>query len=120
MKKFLTILLILSFLIPQEPCDGECYSDEEVQNIEAYITKLEHETKYDSLVVKNLNEQLQLYFQQTEIDSQIIANYIEQLQLKDDLIKEIKPKWYENKWLWFTIGVLTTAGSIKIAGELVD
>ena len=40
--------------------------------------------------------------------------------LYNDLIKEIKPKWYENKWLWFTIGVLTTAGSIKLASEIVD
>ena len=37
-----------------------------------------------------------------------------------DLVKEVKPKWYENKWLWFSLGVITTAGSIKIAGELVD
>ena len=38
----------------------------------------------------------------------------------DDMIKLVKPKWYENKWLWFSLGVITTAGSIKIAGELVD
>ena len=118
MNKFISFLLIFSFLIPQEPCDGECYSDEEVQNIEVYISKLEHKTEYDSLVVKNLNEQLQLYFQQTEIDSQIIANYIEQLQLKDDLIKEIKPKWHENKYLWFSMGILSTLVPIWAVGQL--
>ena len=42
MRKLLSILLIISFLFPQEPCDGECYTDEEAQNIEAYITELEH------------------------------------------------------------------------------
>ena len=27
-----------------------------------------------------------------------------QLKLKNDLIKEVTPKWYENKYLWFGYG----------------
>ena len=118
MKKFLTILLIFSFLIPQEPCDGECYTDEEVQNIESYITKLEHKTKYDSLILKNLEEQIELNIQRIDIDSTIIENYIEQLQLKEELMKELKPKWYDHKYLWFTMGILSTLVPIWAVGQL--
>ena len=118
MNKFLSFLLIFSILIPQEPCEGECYTDDEVQNIEVYISNLEHQTKYDSLIVKNLNEQLQLQLQQTEIDSQIIANHIEQLKLKEDLIKEIKPKWHENKYLWFGMGIFTMIVPIWAVGQI--
>ena len=114
----MSFLLIFSLLFPQEVCEGECYTDEEVQNIETYISKLEHKTKYDSLVVKNLNEQAQLYFQQTEIDSQIIANYIEQLKLKEDLIKELKPKWHENKYLWFSMGIASMIVPIWAVGQV--
>ena len=89
MRKFLTVLLIFSFLFPQEPCDGECYTDEEARNIEVYITELEQKNTSNSLIIKNLEEQLQLYLQQTNIDSTIIENYIEQLKLKEDYIKEV-------------------------------
>ena len=50
MRKFISVLIMLSFLFSQEPvlldetgdiqesCVGTCFSDEEVQNIELYIT----------------------------------------------------------------------------------
>ena len=118
MRKFLTVLLIFSFLFPQEPCDGECYTYEEIQNIEAYITELEHRTEYDSLVVKNLEEQIQLYLQQTQIDSGIIANYIEQIALQEELMKELKPKWHENKYLWYSMGIVSMIVPIWAAGQI--
>jgi len=40
--------------------------------------------------------------------------------LYEKQIKLIKPKWYENKWLYFTFGVIATSASIKLAGEIVD
>ena len=42
------------------------------------------------------------------------------IKLKNEMIKVVKPKWYENKWLWFGLGVVCTAGSVKLASELVD
>ena len=35
-------------------------------------------------------------------------------------IKLVRPKWYENKWLYFTYGVIATSVSVKLAGEIVD
>ena len=118
MNKLISFLLIFSLIFTQEPCNGECYTDEEVQNIGLYISKLEHKTEYDSLVVKNLEEQIQLYIEESVIDSQIIANYIEQLKLKDELIKEIKPKWHENKYLWFGMGIATMIVPIWAIGQI--
>ena len=43
-----------------------------------------------------------------------------QIKIKEDMIKTIKPKWYENKWLYFTYGVLMTATSVRLAGQIVD
>ena len=118
MNKLISFLLIFSLIFTQEPCNGECYTDEEVQNIGLYISKLEHKTEYDSLVVKNLEEQIQLYIEESVIDSQIIANYIEQLRLKDEMIKEIKPKWHENKYLWFGMGIATMIVPIWAVGQI--
>ena len=118
MNKLISFLLIFSLLFPQEVCEGECYTDEEAQNIELYITELEQNGSRDSLIINNLNEQLQLYLQQTNIDSTIIENYIEQLKLKEDLIKELKPKWHENKYLWFSMGIASMIIPIWAVGQI--
>jgi len=118
MNKLISFLLIFSLLHPQEVCDGECYTDEEAQNIELYITELEQKSGSDSLIIGNLQEQIQLYLQQTNIDSTIIENYIEQLKLKEDYIKELKPKWYDNKYLWYTLGVASMIVPIWGIGQI--
>ena len=118
MNKLISFLLIFSLLFPQEVCEGECYTDEEAQNIELYITELEQTGSRDSLIINNLNEQLQLYLQQTNIDSTIIENYIEQLKLKEDLIKELKPKWYDNKYLWYSMGIVSMIVPIWGIGQI--
>ena len=118
MNKFISFLLVFSLLFPQEVCEGECYTDEEAQNIELYITELEQKSSSDSLVIGNLQEQIQLYLQQTNIDSTIIENYIEQLKLKEDLIKELKPKWHENKYLWYSMGIASMIIPIWAVGQI--
>jgi len=117
-NKFLSILLVFSFLFPQEICEGECYTDEEAQNIELYITELEQKSSSDSLIIKNLEEQIQLYLQQTQIDSGIIANYMEQFTLQEELMKELKPKWHENKYLWFSMGIAAMIVPIWAVGQI--
>ena len=102
MNKLISFLLIFSLLFPQEVCEGECYTDEEAQNIELYITELEQKDGNNSKIIKNLNEQIQLYIQQTEIDSGIIENYKEQLAIQEEMIKTVKPAWHENKYIWYS------------------
>ena len=118
MNKFISFLLICSLLFPQEPCDGECYTDEEAQNIELYITELEQKDSNNSKIINNLNEQIQLYIQQTEIDSGIIENYKEQLAIQEDMIKTIKPAWHENKYLWFSMGIASMIVPIWAVGQI--
>ena len=118
MNKLVSFFLIFSLLFPQEVCEGECYTDEEAQNIELYITELEQKDGNNSKIINNLNEQLQLYLQQTNIDSTIIENYIEQLKLKEDLIKELKPAWYDNKYLWYSMGIVSMIVPIWAVGQI--
>ena len=53
-------------------------------------------------------------------DKDIIGQLEYQLELKNKIIKEVKPKWYENRYLWFFFGVALTATSVKLAGEIND
>ena len=118
MNKLVSFLLIFSLLFPQEVCEGECYTDEEAQNIELYITELEQKDGNNSKIINNLNEQIQLYIQQTEIDSGIIENYKEQLAIQEDMIKTIKPAWHENKYLWFSMGIASMIVPIWGIGQI--
>ena len=128
MKRILFCLLLsVTLIVSQEPCEGTCLSEDEAINIANSLKSLEHRDSTNTIIISNLNEQIKLYIEQHANDSLLISLNKEKslllndrIKLYDELIKEVKPKWYENKWLWFTIGVLTTAGSIKIAGELVD
>jgi len=118
MNKLISFLLIFSLLFPQEVCEGECYTDEEAQNIELYITELEQKDNKNSKIIKNLNEQIQLYIQQTEIDSGIIENYKEQLAIQEEMIKTIKPAWYDNKYLWYSMGIASMIVPIWGIGQI--
>ena len=127
MNKLLTILLIFSFVFTQEPCIGTCYTEEEEINIENHISTLEQNNELNNVKIKELENMIKLYEEkdknsQVYLTLQIQKNKLldDRIKLYNDLVKEVKPKWYENKWLWFSLGVITTAGSIKIAGELVD
>ena len=114
----MSFLLIFSLLFPQEVCEGECYTDEEAQNIELYITELEQKDGNNSKIINNLNEQIQVYIQQTEIDSGIIENYKEQLAIQEEMIKTIKPAWHENKYLWFSMGIASMIVPIWAVGQI--
>ena len=113
---FSVILCSVMILYAQSPTFT--FTEDEVIELYNKITELENAHTSDSLIVNNLEEQIQLYLQQTSIDSVIIENYKEQLELKEDLIKEIKPAWHENKYLWYSMGVLSMIVPIWAVGQI--
>ena len=120
MKKVIVILLMFSFVFLQEPCEGTCLSEEESINITNNIQELEFDLdKYRKLNL-NLEDQIKIYSEKDELIQSQIKDYLKLIKLKDEMIKVVKPKWYENRWLWFGLGVVFTAGSVKLAGEIVD
>ena len=115
LKLFLVLLLTFSFLFPQKTYE---FTEEEVQSLYSSIQELEFADSTNQKIIKNLNEQIYMYIQQTEIDSGIIENYKEQLALQEEMIKTIKPAWHENKYLWYSMGVLSMIVPIWGIGQL--
>ena len=105
----------MGIIFPQNTYE---FTEEEVKSLYNSIQELENADSTNQKIIKNLNEQIYMYIQQTETDSQIIDNYIEQLKLKEDLIKELKPKWHENKYLWYSMGMVTLLVPIWAVGQL--
>ena len=125
--KLLTILLIFSFVFTQEPCEGTCLSEDEAINLANSLKSLEHRDSTNTITISNLNDQIKLYMEQHANDSLLISLnkhksvlLNDKIKLYDELVKQVKPKWYENKWLWFTLGAITTAGTLKLASDIVD
>jgi hypothetical protein len=117
MKTLLSILF-LSFIFSQEPCEGTCLSEEETKNLYNNIQELQFDLDKNKEIIENLNSQIYMYIQSDSLYKSQIEDYKTKLQYKDEMIELVKPQWYENKYLWFGIGVIFTASSVHLAGQI--
>ena len=96
--------LIMIILCSFEVCEGTCLSEEETKNLFNNVQELE----FNLDKAKTLN---------LEYES-LVKDYETQIKLKDEMIELVKPKWYDNKYLWFFGGILVTSGSVYLAGQI--
>ena len=124
MYRLLLILLMCSFSFSEEldpnvvPCEGTCFSAEEVQNMFSNIKALEFKREVCESAYANLESQIKDYDKLTMDYEESVKLCERQIKIKEDMIKTIKPKWYENKYLWFFGGVFFTSGTVYLAGQL--
>ena len=114
----LIIILLFSFSITQEPCEGTCFSEEEVLNITNNIKEIKFDVEKYKEIEFNLNSQIQTYIEQERLNQLLVEDYKKQLQFKEEIIDLVKPKWYDNKYLWFFGGMIITSGSVYLAGQI--
>ena len=114
----LFFILLASFTFTQEPCEGTCFSEEEVLNITNNIKELQFDVEKYKEIEVNLNSQIQTYIEQERLNQLLVEDYKKQLKLKKDMIDLVKPKWYDNKYLWFFGGIIITSGSVYLAGQI--
>ena len=89
-----------------EVCEGTCYTDEEVINIESFIQQLEIDKEHCIKLKDNMQIELNQWYVQDSTYTALIKDMERTIELRDKLIKEVTPKWWENKWLWFGMGVV--------------
>ena len=116
--KLLTILLMFSFLFLQEPCEGTCLSQEELGGIINDMDSLNFDLNKQLKLNKNLNSQIYMYIQNDSLNVSLIEDYKKQLVWKEEMIDLVKPKWYDNKYLWFFGGIILTSGAVYLAGQI--
>ena len=127
--RYLIYILLIGSLFGQDVIEPKTYTftEEEVLGFTNTIKELELKDSLNVSLVGDLESQLQLFEENSVIDSMLIANKTMQLNLLKDTnelleqkVKLVRPKWYENKWIYFTFGVALTATSVKLAGQIVD
>jgi len=114
----LLFILLMSFTFTQEPCDGTCFSEEEVLNITNNIKELQFDIEKYKEIEANLNLQIKDYMKNDSLNVSLIDDYKNQLQFKEEIIDLVRPKWYDNKYLWFFGGIIITSGSVYLAGQI--
>ena len=114
----LFFILLISFTFTQEPCNGTCFSEEEVLNITNNIKELQFDIEKYKEIEANLNLQIKDYMKNDSLNLSLIDDYKNQLQFKEEIIDLVRPKWYDNKYLWFFGGIIITSGSVYLAGQI--
>ena len=114
----LLFILLMSFIFTQEPCNGTCFSEQEVLNITNNIKELQFDLEKYKEIEANLNLQIKDYAKNDSLNVSLINDYKNQLQFKEEIIDLVKPKWYDNKYLWFFGGIIITSGSVYLAGQI--
>ena len=111
----ISILLIISILLPQKTYE---FTEEEVQIFYSSIQELEFADSTNQKIIENLNEQIYMYIHSDSLYQGQIEQYEKQIELQKVMIKEIKPKWYDNKYIWYTYGVLSMILPVWAVGQV--
>ena len=112
------LMFFLSLLFTQDVCEGHCLSQDELNAIMNDMKNLEFDLEKELKINENLNSQIYMYIQSDSLYQSQIKDYKKQLEMKEEMIKLVKPKWHENKYLWFFGGILITSGSVYLAGQI--
>jgi len=107
MRKFL-LLIFLSVGLSQIT-----FTDEEVKTLENQFLQLE--VQVDSLSTQDSLKTIEI-----DLLEQKISLLEEDVALTEKKAKLVKPSWYENKWLYFTYGVVSVAVPVYLAGQLIN
>ena len=125
MKRLILALTLIGLLFSQDKT--YTFTEEEVVNMGNKVKELEQTVDNQSEQLGIYEDLMKKYENQSQVDSMLISFKTQQVNILKDRevlyekqIKLIKPKWYENKWIYFTLGAIATAGSIKLAGEVID
>ena len=127
--RYITYILFVGLLFAQDVQEPKTYSftEDQVLGFTNAIKELELKDSLNVSLVSDYEAMVKRLEATAAIDSMLIANKTTQIDLLKDTnklleqkVKLVRPKWYENKWLYFTFGVALTATSVKLAGQIVN
>ena len=125
MKNLIKILLLVGLVFSQEKTFN--FTEKEVLGFTKEITDLQVKDSLNTKIINDLNSIIKNLEESAQIDSVImskldktIADLEEKSKLIEKKVKLVKPSWYENKWLYFTYGVVSVAVPVYLAGQLTN
>ena len=117
---FLKISLLSNLLFAQVTL-----TQEQVINISNKIDSLQTLDSLNKLIILDYKDMVKDYDSKISIDSLTIVELESQIKTHEETVgllekkvKLVKSRWYENKYLWFGLGVAFTSGGVYLAGQL--
>ncbi|MFY8161262.1 MAG: hypothetical protein ACOVNU_08015 [Candidatus Kapaibacteriota bacterium] len=114
----LFIFLVNIFTIYSQeitPSIDTCFTTEQIKNIYYEIKYLkENESLCDSIIIEHNNQKVLfkniIYLDSIKYNNQLLINKVleENNNILKERILELEPKWYDDKTLWFGLGIILT------------
>ena len=119
-RMFAIMMIVTSSCLAQNTL-----TDYEVVKLDSMMTWYEQNDSIQSQSISLLDNQIELYKQQAMLDSTLLFYTDQELLLLRERVdlymklnKEIKPKWYDKKGLWFFIGAGSMIGSAILLDKI--
>ena len=127
MKNLIKILLFVGVGVVFSQEKTINFTEKQILGITKEITDLQVKDSLNTKIINDLNSIIKELEESAQIDSVIIENkdktiadLEEKSKLLEKKVKLVKPSWYENKWLYFTYGVVSVAVPVYLAGQLTN
>lgn len=125
MKRLLFIFLFPIFGFSQEIPDT-CFTEEQIKDISITLDSLYELSDINDKIITEQESMIAKQSKLIKLDSIQIAYQEQQVAMLKRSIdlyvereKHLKPKWYDNKAIWFSGGILTTILTSKLIIEVV-
>ena len=122
--KYISLLLFVGFLFSQEKT--YTFTEKEILGFTNEIKRLEVKDSLNTILISDLEKISVKLEDNARTDSTLlsfkdlqIGLLNEEIELYKRKVKLVKPKWYQNKWLYFGYGVFGASTSVWLTGQLV-
>ena len=123
MKKLclLLVLICIELVVSAQP-DSTTFSNEQVLRVSNEIKTLAAKDSLNTLLITELKYQtteLKNYIKRDSLLLDFIALREKQVNLYLDLYKQTKPKWYDKKIVWFSLGMGSVIASSWVVANTI-
>ena len=122
--KYISLILFLGILFGQDKTFT--FTEKEILGFTNEIKRLEVKDSLNTILISDLEKINVKLEDNAKTDSTLISFkdlqiglLNEEIELYKRKVKLVKPKWYQNKWLYFGYGALGVSTSVWLTGQLV-
>ncbi len=124
-----TLIFILCFPIIgfTQTVTDTCFTEQQVINISETLDKLYYQDSISNALITQQDAVIQKQDELLQLDSLHLQFKQQQIDLLEENIelyvkqqKQLQPKWYNHKIIWFSAGILTTVLTGKFIIEVLQ
>ena len=123
--------LIFAILFPitvfGQTVSDTCFTEQQLINISETLNELYYQDSVNNALIYQQDAVIQKQDELLQLDSLHLQFKQQQVDLLEENInlyvkqqKHLQPKWYNHKFIWFSVGILTTVLTGKFIVEVIQ